>query len=171
MACPTAGTATTEARFSGVLPSVTLPEIVPTAAAKALVGYKFEIPAMSSAPSGAALELELVLAVDITLEVSVCWRPSVCPNSCVTVVKKSSAELGPSWDWLKSKGSIIMESWIGTKFPLGELATGLLTWGPLKASKPGGMSSENTTSILGVEEVVPGTYRPPYANRMLEVAT
>src|SRR5579884_2327390 len=104
------------------------------------------MPATSSAASGCARLAPEVTAVDMTLEVVVCCSPSVWPNSCTRVVKNSSCQLGIL---LISRHSSSVECVIGTNvgLPLGGAAVML---GPPSASNPGGTSSENSTSMLGV---------------------
>src|SRR5579863_8586071 len=58
---------------------------------------------------------------------------------------------------------------MGRKVPAGPLAKPPTTVGKLSASKPGGMSSENSIWIPGADSVVPALKKPPGASRMLEV--
>jgi hypothetical protein len=67
--------------------------MVPVEAKKLWVGYRLEMPAMSSAASGAALVVARVISVDIALEVCGCCNPSAWPSSCTSTVKYTSCQL------------------------------------------------------------------------------
>src|SRR5260370_37285907 len=85
--------ATTFARFTAQPESVTDPRMMPVFAMKSAVGYRLEMPEMSSAASGVALVVARVIKVDMALEVCGCCRPSAWPNSCTTTVKNTSCQL------------------------------------------------------------------------------
>ena len=125
-----------------------------------------EIAAMSSAPSGWALVIARVISVDIALEVQVCCRPRVCPNSWTSVRNKRSLHEGPmpveDVPGERRSGPITIEDWrIGTNcWPLARVVICPVVIGPAIAITPGGTSSKLTTTA-GDAMVTFGVAMPP----------
>src|SRR5208283_1250619 len=135
-----------------------------------------ETAAMSSAPSGWALVMARVISVDMALEVQVCCRPSVCPNSWTRVRNSRSLHEGPmpveDVAGERRSGPITIEDWMtGTYcWPLGAVVTWPVVRGPAMAITPGGSSSKLMTTA-GRVIVTLGVAMPPKRKRKVEVGT